>query len=448
MGIIEQGFDGWENLFTGVGVKNRDSRYNTSFTSRNFMTEGELNCLYTDDGLSWKIIDKHVEQMMKKPFTVDGDKENAIQSRIDDIGGWVELCRMLKWNRLHGGALLAIGIDDSRPLNEPVDYNNIRSIDFFRTYDRWRVHVERPVDLYSDRSKPNYGEVEVYTVQPSSGLESYKVHESRCVVLTGLDVPDQVKALNNYWGLSFLQHCFEQLRALGEVLANTEVVTKDFVTQTVQMEGLMELLANKKEAVVRRRLDLIDQSRHSLNTVLLDSMEKFEKTASTVSGLSEVIDQFKGMVTAVTGMPRRVLFGEQAGGLNNEGGGETNDWYDNIESEQQLYYKPVLEKIVNLILLSDNGGFNGQPLDSWFIKFPPLKQMTEKEDAEIKKMNSETDANYVNTGVLLSEEVAISRFGGAEYGKEIVLIEQDRSEINPGQENNEKTTGGNDDEVL
>lgn len=422
-------FDGWENLFTGIGVLNRDSRRSTSYNARSIMGEGELNQLYSDNGLVRKIVNKHVEMMMKRHFLVDGDPDNLVRDRIDEIKGWPQLSRFLKWNRLHGGAILLLGIDDGRPLEMPVDEKNIRSVGFFRAYSRWRVHVNRPASLYNDRNSPKYGEPELYTITPFNGLPSYNVHETRCVVLDGEEVPETIRLLNQGWGLSYIQHCYEQLRALGEILGNVEVITKDFITQTVQMENLMELISGGKEDVIKRRLQLIDQSRHSLNTVLLDSMEKFEKKASTVSGLESIMDKFMVMVSAVSCMPMRILFGEQGGGLNNEGEGESNDWYDQIESDQINVYRPALETIIKYIMLSDDGGFSGKEPQSWSIKFSPLKQMTEKERSEIRKNNAEADSSYVNSTVLLPEEVAVSRFGGDEYGEQIVLDQGLRSEM-------------------
>lgn len=158
-------------------------------------------------------------------------------------------------------------------------------------------------------------------------------------------------------------------------------------------------------------------------------MEKFEKKASTVSGLKEVIQVYMVMVSAVSCMPMRVLFGEQSGGLNNNGEGETTDWYDQIESDQSNVYKPCLEKLCKYIMLSDNGGFGGTELPSWSIAFHPLMQMTDKQKAEIRKLNADGDAAYVNSGVLLGEEVAVSRFGGSEYGENIQLNVTLRNEM-------------------
>jgi uncharacterized protein len=421
-------FDGWDNLFKGKGAEGTDRRLATTFSSRSLLQEGELSQLYADNGFAARIIDKHVEAMLQNGFKVTGDEQDQVLARFDELNAWKELERVLRWNRLHGGALIFLGVDDGQAPDRPVNEKNVRQILFLRTYDRWQVTVNRPVDIYTDLQKPKYGQVKQYNIQPLDGSSSFVAHESRCLVLDGVDVPMRVRMLNQYWGLSFLQKCFEQLRQLGEVYDDLESIISDFVTQTITMEGLMEKLAAGKESLIKRRLNLIDMSRSVYHTTLLDKEEMFEKKASTVTGLPECLDRYLQALSIVSGMPARILLGTQGGGLNNNGDGETRDWYDSVASEQVRIYKPqILERLVRLVMLEKQGKFGGKPPADWFIEFNPLYQMTDKEKAEIRKLNADTDCAYVQNQVLDPAEVAISRFGGPTYGTEIVLQTKDRN---------------------
>jgi len=421
-------FDGWDNLFKGKGIEGTDRRLATTFNARNLLQEGELNQLYSDNGFAKRVVDKYVEAMMLKGFTVKGDDDEQVRARFDELNLWNAIETLLKWNRLHGGALMLLGLDDGQELDKPLNENNLKKIIFARIYDRWQVTVNRPIDIYTDMKHPKYGQVKQYNVYPSDGTQPFVVHESRCVVLDGVDVPIKVRMLNQYWGLSFLQACFEQLRQLGEVYDDIESIIADFVTQTITMEGLMEKLAAGKEALIKRRLNLMDMSRSVFHTTLLDKEETFNKTASSVTGLPDCLDRYLQALTIVTGMPARVLLGQQTGGLNNNGEGETGDWYDTVSSEQLRIYKPkVLERLVKLVMLERQGKFKGKPLADWFIEFPPFKQLSEKERAEIRKINADADCVYVQNQVLDAAEVAVSRFGGETYGEEITLETLDRN---------------------
>ena len=76
------------------------------------------------------------------------------------------------------------------------------------------------------------------------------------------------------------------------------------------------------------------------------------------------------------------------------------------------HLKPVLEKLTRYIMLSKDGPFSGIEPDNWSIQFVPLWQNTEEQEANIRKIVAETDAIYLDRGVLDPTEVAVSRFGG------------------------------------
>ncbi len=54
--------------------------------------------------------------------------------------------------------------------------------------------------------------------------------------------------------------------------------------------------------------------------------------------------------------------------------------------------------------------------------------MTQKETAELRKTQADTDAIYIDTGVVSEDEIAYSRFGGGEYSPETVLDLEKRNE--------------------
>jgi hypothetical protein len=64
----------------------------------------------------------------------------------------------------------------------------------------------------------------------------------------------------------------------------------------------------------------------------------------------------------------------------------------------------------------------------WQVSFPPLDVPTQAELIEMRAKQAQTDAVYVSAGVLSSEEVAVSRFGGTEYSFETSLDEDARAE--------------------
>jgi hypothetical protein len=413
--------DGWENLFTGMGIANRDRKISSEFKQGYLLTEPELDALYCDEGIATRIIDLLPDEMLRKGWTIDGDPEGLVNGVFDELNVVKEISRLLKWNRLHGGAVCVLGLDDgSANLEQPLNTDTLRNLIFLRTYSRWRVNWT-PIDLYQDPNSPKFGKVEMYNIYPLDGSPFFKVHESRCIVMDGRDVPEIIRRANQGWGVSELQRCLPYVRALGNVLNGCESVVEDFVTSILSIENLQDMIYGGQEEIVKKRIEILDLSRHIINTLLLDSRETYQKQSSTVTGLPELIDRFWEALSVVTGYPQRVLKGAQKGGLNNKGEGETEDWYNLVGSKQILELKPILELLTKLVFLSKKGPFRGVEPENWNITFNPLKEQSEQDEATVEKIRAETDQIYIANGVYDPAEVAISRFGGERYGKRIQL---------------------------
>jgi phage-related protein (TIGR01555 family) len=117
-------------------------------------------------------------------------------------------------------------------------------------------------------------------------------------------------------------------------------------------------------------------------------------------------------------MPISKLFGQSASGLNATGEGDARNWYDAVKAYQADSVRPAYERMLRLIFAAKTGPTRGIEPDNWSLKFPPLWQPTEKERAETRKIVAETDAINYDMGLVTSEELRTSRFGGEEYSAE------------------------------
>ena len=110
-----------------------------------------------------------------------------------------------KWARLYGGAIAVMLVDDGRGLEEPLDWENARSIDEIRVFERSIVQPDytalyRFNFLDTLNSPVPFGEPEYYTVFSIYG--SFIVHRSRCLVFRNGRLPEQTtNALYRYWGI-------------------------------------------------------------------------------------------------------------------------------------------------------------------------------------------------------------------------------------------------------
>jgi hypothetical protein len=156
--------------------------------------------------------------------------------------------------------------------------------------------------------------------------------------------------------------------------------------------------------------------------------EEFERAGAGVAGLGEVYDRMMMRLSAATGIPVTLLFGRSPAGMNATGESDIRLFYDYISSLQETQTRPRLEYLIELMLNATDGPTGGNAPESWNFEFNPLWQESAKERAETRRLISVADTNYVNTGVLTSNEVAESRFGGETYSPETMLDFEKRSE--------------------
>lgn len=426
--------DGWQNLMTRAGVLGFDKRMSTSFSANNLLSYTELSALYRDDGIAKRIVDIPTSDMVRKWFTIEGDSENSVVKALDKIATRQAIKDAKKWARLYGGSLLLLGIDDGnlrkdeKALEKPLNENNIKEIKFYRVYPREQITWETD-DLDIDPSSENYGKPKLYTIHPvlEHSSQQFKVHYTRTIRFVGEPLPQRESSAVRWWGDSILQSVFTRLRGFASSLIATETILDEFIIGILTIDNLQDLIAGGREDLIQSRLQQIDMSKHILNTMLVDKEEEFTRVAARVNGIKDILEFFKDVISSVSGIPQIKLFGEQSKGLGSQAAGNIRMYYDDVSEKQEEELRIPLERIVSLLLKSKNFKSEDKEklIESGHLIFNPLWQLSDNEIAEARHLMAKSDGEYVKTGVLTAEEVAISRFGGETYSTDTNLMEKD-----------------------
>lgn len=411
--------DGWKNLLTLSGTK-RDRTTRSQFYRNSKLDRNTLENLYSSSGIARRLIDIFAQDSLREWFYTDDEKSSELQDRFEEIYLHSHLFKFLSLSRLHGGALLLLLIDDGRNLAEPLNEQAIQSIEGFRVYDRWSVSWALNM-VYHDPSHQFYGEPEFYEIQPSFSVP-FRVHESRVVKLDGLIVSDRERRENQGWGLSFLEPVYQYLRDLDGTHRASASIVEDFIQTVMSVKGLTDLIGSGGEENIVKRLEILDLSRSVLNTILMDADgEQFSKQASSVAGLSEILNAFRIQLSSASGIPMTKLFGISPGGLNATGNSDIRNYYDDIANYQRIYLKPVLERLVKLFILEKKGPYKGIEPEKWSLHFNSLWQLDEREKSEIQKIVADTDAIYMDRGVFRPDEIAEVRSQPEGYKKQVEI---------------------------
>lgn len=385
----------YANAFLAKNTLNDRASYNRHITARR-LDYTELENIYSGDGLAKKIIDLPCEEMTRCGFEIEGAED--IYADFEAINAMPLVTRALKWADLFGGALIVMIANDGGLLEEPLNEDNVREIESIRIYDRWQVTRYKK---YTDPADKRFGNTELYQISPAVGGNPYIVHESRCIVVDGIDVPDRIREQNDGWGNSKLQHVYDQL-----VKANDSHYWANGLMERAQqavhsIPGLTNILRSPGgENLIRQRVDLVDMSRSVNNAVVIDGEEAYDILSTSFAGVPDIIDRLALALCAVADIPEQLLFGRQVGGINSNGQSSLENWYAKVAAWQTQRLLPIVDRLTTLLLKA-----RGQYTDDYEIEFEPLWVPSEKEEAETEERKAKTAEIYVNMGALDPSEV-------------------------------------------
>lgn len=417
--------DNWQNVFTGLGTS-RDKTQHGSFVTLGNIPDHELSGLYHQNDTAKRLVSLKPREMLRQGYTVnvrdDTDASSAIAQTLRTLSTNAKLVDAMIWGRLFGGAAIIIGADDGRGAEEPLDENAIRSIKFLHVVDRRSLW---PESVFTDPLNDEfYGEPETYRVTAQDGSsQNLLVHRSRLLLFGGAHTSAEERQRLGGWDHSVLAAMYGALRQFDNVWQAAEQLMSDASQAVFKIQGLMSMIAGGQKDVLQTRMQLVDMSRSVARALLLDAEggEDFERTSSNFTDAQNMLDKFMLRLASAAEMPVTILMGRSPAGENATGESDFRAWYDTIRTAQENELEPQLARLVRLIMLTKDGPTNGVEPETWEIRFDPLWQATPEEQATIEKITAEKDKIYLETGVILPEEVALSRFRDEGWNAETQL---------------------------
>jgi hypothetical protein len=223
--------------------------------------------------------------------------------------------------------------------------------------------------------------------------------------MDGAPVDDLSQMQNQGWGDSYLQSCFDEIRQLSGVFTAVESIIDDFVTQTLGIKGLAELMKSGKESVAIKRLDFLDKSRHTINTNLIDAdLETFTKTASSLAGIPDALDRFMNKLASVTRIPVTLFQGMAPAGLNATGDSDRSNWHDQVQSWQKKDLLEPIQYLTKLIYLSQDDYYEGKEPENWWVEFNKIWEPSQSEQVAMEKTQVETIVALISNSVITEQE--------------------------------------------
>jgi uncharacterized protein len=436
--------DNWANEMIGLG-QIQDKSTKTHYSYSDILDNGTLTDMYIGGGLAARIVNIVADDMTREWVWIENEAaRKPLEDTVRDLGMEEAYNTALRWQRLYGGSLLLIGVDDGQSMDRPLNENKIKSIKYFRPVDCTCVDLGASVwdmDPLSDR----FGKVVLYKIRYTvyNTRVDMDVHYSRVIEFHNDAYPSgKFKFIDTdmwYWGMSSLQTVNESMRDLGGVTQASVNILYDFVSGVYKLKGLANMLAMDSDGTgktqLTKRFEAINMSKSMLNAVILDAEgEDYTKQYTSVSDLPELIDRFMLQLSGSTGIPVTRLYGRSPAGLNATGDADIRNYYDIIEAQQRNRLYTPLMAAFRLICLWKKIDWN-----SVVVTFNSLYQLTETEKSQIEKDAATTKQAQVNTQITLInnnirdvESVAKELGYGDEMPDNPVDTEQEETPLNSG----------------
>lgn len=228
-----------------------------------------------------------------------------------------------------------------------------------------------------------------------------ETHSSRLLTIVSRPLPDMLKPAYNFSGMSLSQ----MAEAYVDNWLRTRQAVSDLINNfsiTVLATDMSQTLMGGSGAEIDSRADLFTAYRSNRGLMMLDKeREELVQVNTPLSGLHELQAQALEHICSVTRIPAMIYTGISPSGLNASSDGEIRVFYDWILSQLESNYRKPIQKMLEVLQLHLWGFIDPDIAFS----FNPLWEMDEKEQANVRQMDANTAAIYIDRGVLDPEEV-------------------------------------------
>lgn len=391
---------GWggNNLLSG-------SRYTRSGISRDWQ---QLAAMYRSSWIIGAAVDCVAEDMVRPGIELTGPVQPS--DAVELIGDFRRLqiferiAEGIKWGRLFGGAICVLLIEGQEP-DTPLRLDTVEAGAFkgLLTLDRWRVQPTTN-DLVTDLG-PDLGLPKYYEVQPDApAFRGKRIHYSRVVRFTGIDLPYHDAVQENLWGQSVAERLWDRLIAFDSTTVGAAQLAFRAYLRTIKIKNLRAMIGGNDTAqkAVAKQLEFVRAGQSNEGMTVLDAEDEFMTSSYSFAGLDSVLIQMGQQLSGAVQIPLVRLFGQSPSGFNS-GESDLRNYYDSIDTKRETRLRDPVQTILDL--LYRNRFKDTLPPEVGF-KFNSLWQLTPEQRANIAKTVTDTVTSASSSG-LISDRVAL-----------------------------------------
>lgn len=419
-------YSGKRDLFEALG-------YPKDLTPENYYAQ------YARQDMAAAIIDKPIKAMWRGDVLIAEVTEEPTALEEEWKVMWTTLKLKSKFVRLdkltslneYGVLVLGFsGVSDVRQMAEEV--TSATELLYVKPYGSRSVTIKK---FEEDVTNPRYGLPLLYEIEvdkaSGEGTEKLLIHQSRIIHVT-------IDLLESEWrGFPVLEKVFNRLMDLEKIVGGSAEmywrgarpgyqgkVDQDYTVGKTMMEDLQTQ---------------IDEYENDLRRILVNEGVSLEALQTQVTDPSKHVDIQVQMISAVTGIPKRILTGTERGELASSQ--DKDAWLALIQDRREEFAEPsiiraFIDRLIEVGVLSD--GQIGEEGEVYGIVWNDLFAVSEADKVKLGKERATALKEYTSNAMadsVIPQDVFVRYFLGfnEEEANKIIETQSDLTFAEQGQ---------------
>lgn len=351
---------------------------------------------YGRQDIAKAIIDRPVKATWQGPLQlVESDKseDTPFEKEWDTLSKHFKVKTMLsridKLTSIGRYGVLLLGLDDIKNkegYKTPVASGK-RILKYLKPFGESSAKI---TELVSDPRNERYGKPLIYAIEISdtNGHSStVEVHHSRVIHITEDLLESEV------YGTPKLESVYNRLMDLEKIVGGDgEMFWRG---ARPGYEGKVDPNYQMTEEMKQDLKDQLDEYERNLRRFLINEGVDIQALAQQLADPSNHVDVQLQMISAVTGIPKRILTGSERGELASTQ--DTTEWKDYIQTRRDSHaepdiLRPFVDRLIELKILST-------PENNYTIKWNDLYSLSEKERVDVGKARANALREYTYNAI-------------------------------------------------
>ncbi|HPT36428.1 MAG TPA: DUF1073 domain-containing protein [Bacillota bacterium] len=365
-------------------------------------TAAEFDEMYRKEGIARRVVNIWPSECWQVNPEVwvseepdDTEFEAAWKKLVLDYDLWSVMERADKISGIGRFGIILLGIDDGKPLEQPVDISGKRKhkLIYTRTFDESVITIK---EVEGNPNNPRFGKPKLYSVKfensvdGSTNLTETNIHWTRCIHLA------DGKRMSEVFGESRMRPVFNRLQDIRKIAGGSAEMFWQgaFPGLSFQVDprflefGAVEI---DKETLKREMEEYANGLQRWMSTVGVD----VKSLAPQVYDPSHHIEINLKLIALALDVPYRVFMGTEEAKLAS--GQDSKTWAKRVAERQNKYLTPyVVREIIDRLVMF---GVLPPPEGALHIDWPDMLTPSDQEKAEVAKAKTSAMRDYVQGDV-------------------------------------------------